>query len=115
MRSGHSLAELLVAMLVLVIGLGASAGAVGLGLRWTARAVALQEAAARAGFLLDSLAIAPEPASGGEGARGLAAEWQVVPAGRSLRMIRVLVRDSASGDTLVTQEGATFLPPRLPW
>ena len=100
--SGHSLPELLVALMFLAVSVVAvGAGAVQ-GSRWTAEAVARQEALGLAAAVLDSLSTAQAPVPGTFDSVGLHVTWSVD--GTDPLWIRVEVR-AGPGIRPVTLEG----------
>lgn len=90
--SGHSLPELLVAMVFLGTTVPAVGAAAALAARWTAGAATRQEALAAAARALDSVAALEAPASGTAPAGALSVRWWV-GAGADSGRIRVEVAD----------------------
>lgn len=107
---GHSLPELLVALVFLGATIPAVGTAAALAARWTTGAVARQEALALAAHTLDSVAAAEVPASGTGAVGTLRVRWWVGAPADSGR-IRVQVADR-SGTHLVTLSGRRH--PSLP-
>lgn len=108
--AGHSLPELLVAMVFLGATIPAVGAAAALAARWTADAATRQEALAAAAQTLDSVAVVAAPASGAAVVGALSVRWWVGAAADSGR-IRVEVADRA-GASLATLTG--LLHPILP-
>lgn len=74
-RAGHSLPELIVAVTLLATSAVAVAGMAVLGGRWTAGAVARQEAVRLAGAILDSVAAQPGATEGRLDVNGFRVRW----------------------------------------
>ncbi len=80
MRTGHSLAELIVAVTVLGVGLGSVSGAGVFALRRTDDALQRERAVILAVATLDSLAALAAPAAGDLDVSGIRLQWVVDPA-----------------------------------
>lgn len=78
-RAGHSLAELIVAVTVLGVGLGSVSGASVFALRRTNDALQRERAVILAVATLDSLAALAAPASGELHVSGIRLQWVVDP------------------------------------
>ena len=81
-RAGHSLPELIVAVTFLATTIGGIGGATVLGARWTADAVARQQAVGFAATVLDSLVADSTAASGEAVVEGLTVRWTAGAGGR---------------------------------
>lgn len=117
LRSGHSLAELVVAMTILGASLAGMAAVAVVGSRRADEAVVVQRAATLAAEILDSLAVLETtPTSGGRdpGAPGLLVDWEVWPrdAGGSALLVRV--RRTAGSDAIVALSGLWIATPPGP-
>lgn len=76
-RPGHSLAELLVALTLLGVGLAATGAAMLAAYRHTGKIMMRERALVCAAALLDSLVAVEEPADGGRQEAGLELRWHV--------------------------------------
>ncbi|HUG41474.1 MAG TPA: hypothetical protein VMM12_13385 [Longimicrobiales bacterium] len=113
-RSGHSLAELLVALSFLGATLGAIASGTVVAARTTAGAVHRQHGLSAAAAALDSVLAAPDPASAADRQPGIILVWTVAPE-RHGRVVRVRALDAGSGAGLADLEGFWIAaPPTLP-
>lgn len=115
-RSGHSLVELLVAMMVLGVALSGVAATSTLSLRFARDALRLEEDAARAAFILDSLAVHGAPTSGAStsGASDLERttfDWVVTPMPGGWSRLAVTATDGRTAGTIVELTGAWAPPP----
>ncbi len=99
-RSGHSVAELIVAVTFLGAALGAVGASTLLGARWTAEAAAREEALEVAAATLDSVAQAPEPVSGALSRGRLDVAWRA-----DGPTIEVRVSDAVTGIDLALLRG----------
>jgi prepilin-type N-terminal cleavage/methylation domain-containing protein len=117
-RAGHSLPELIVALALLGVTLGAVASSAVMGSRWTHDSVARQRALALAEATLDSLAAFARPPASGE--RKLpdppwVVEWAVAPGERE-RGLQVRVGTRAGDETraptrILAEVHGLWLPP----
>lgn len=107
-RPGHSLSELIVAVTFLGVALGSVGASTHLGARWTADGLRRQDAFRAATATLDSVAVAPHPASGFRETPRWRVEWTVQGDGGALT-VTVETRD---GERLSRLEGRTV--PAIP-
>jgi Tfp pilus assembly protein PilV len=78
-RSGHSIPELVVALVFIAVALAAVAAGTLLAYRSTVAAVRRQNAVVLTAALLDSLLAAPDIAAGHRTLEGLRSEWRITP------------------------------------
>lgn len=109
-RAGHSLPELIVALVLLSLCLGVVTSSAVLGARWTAQAVLKQEAVRRAGEVLDSVSGAAIVASGEDRQGRLVLRW-TVGAGEDTASVLVTAARADSGRPLVELRGLWLRPP----
>lgn len=108
-RAGHSLPELIVAVMFLASSLVAVGASAVLGARWTARAAAFQDAIRVASAVLDSVAAAPAVTTGGRSIDGFRVRWVAGPDGV------IVVRVFAGPEPIVQLAGVRIPPvPVLP-
>lgn len=110
-RTGFSLVECIMALLLLSIGVLALAGAGVAAMRGLSRSDRAYLAAAHASAILDSLSLLERPVAGNRQLGGLFIDWQVSPVSAGSR-IDLRVRDA----TQVLLEASTFAapwPPRI--
>lgn len=108
-RAGHSLPELVVAVVFLASSLVAVGASAVLGARWTARAASLQDATRVAAAVLDSVAAAPAVITGDRSIDGFRVRWAASPDGV------ILVRVFAGPEPIVQLAGVRIPPvPVLP-
>jgi len=87
-RSGYALAELIVAVTLLAIGLLTAAGTAVLAMRWLGQARAEEIAVTHALAILDSVAASPAAAAGSQSVDGVEFRWSVASeaTGRTVRI-----------------------------
>ena len=85
-RSGFTLVEVLVSLVVLEVGLMGALGLLLLATRATARAARVEAATAAATSIADSLLSAPSVSAGAGERNGRAARWAPVPTGVVVRV-----------------------------
>lgn len=106
-RPGHSLAELIVAVVFLGAALGGVGASTWLGARWAEAALARQRALRTAAAALDSV-LADSTAVDGTAARnGLTVGWSVDAGAPTVVRVNVV---TGSGDTLATLEDRRLDP-----
>lgn len=110
-RSGFSLLELTVALVLLAVGVFALASAATVAQRSFAGAEAAERAARAAAIVIDSLLHVPAPRDGARTEQGSAVRWQVLPDSGGIRLaVRV---DSRGAGRMHTFEFHAFaLGPR---
>lgn len=110
-RRGHSLAELLVAGIVLALGLGAAGATTLVGSRLASEAAARQEATRAADEVVDSLLRLPEPPTPGlrVAGNGLTTGWEVEPED-SLPLARIRLTTRRDGRALLSERRAAWVP-----
>jgi len=116
-RSGHSLAELVVAMTIMGASLAGMAAVAMVGSRRTEEAVALQRAATVAAAVMDSLTLLGEtPASGRRdpAAPGLVVLWEVQPRADGSSTVLVRVQRSTHADAMIVLSGLWITTPPGP-
>jgi prepilin-type N-terminal cleavage/methylation domain-containing protein len=118
-RPGHSLPELLVALVILGAAMAGISSTTMLANRWTGDAVLRQRAVAAAVAVLDSLSSLPDPPVAGSRAipaASLLLEWDGESgAETSAVTIHVSVRSATTGTMLTVLNGTWSRPtPRIP-
>jgi len=116
-RSGHSLAELVVAMTIMGASLAGMAAVALVGSRRTEEAVALQRAATVAAAVMDSLILLGEtPASGRRDPAppGLVVEWEVQPRADGSSTVVVRVQRPTHPDAMIVLSGLWITTPPGP-
>jgi Tfp pilus assembly protein PilW len=111
-RRGHSLAELLVAGIVLTLGLGAAGAMTLAGSRLVSEAAARQDAGRVADDLTDSLLRLPAPPTAGHrvGTNRAIMAWEIEPED-SLPLSRVRLVVSRDDGSLLLERQAIWAPP----
>lgn len=110
-RAGHSLVELIVAVTVLGVALSGVAATSALSVGLVRDALRLEEDAARAAFLLDSLTIDGAPSSGAATFGRTRYRWTVTPSPEGWPRLVVSATDSLTGALVVELTGAAPAPP----
>lgn len=114
-RAGHSLVELMVAMVVLGVALSGVAATSTLSLRLTRDAIRFENDAARAAAILDSLAVHDAPSSGVSTVERTTFEWVVTAMANGRAHLSVTATDGVTGAEIVRLSGAWApTPPATP-
>lgn len=104
-RSGHSLVELIVALMFLGVALSGVAATHVLALRLTGEAFRLGEAATGASVILDSLISHARPVSGAAAAASVRYEWTVPEMVDAESEVVVTATDARSGARILKLAG----------
>lgn len=104
-RRGHSLVELIVALMVLGVSLSGVAATHVLALRLTGEAFRLGEAAAEASVILDSLITDARPVSGTASAASVRYDWTVTETMDAGSRVVVTATDAHSGARILELAG----------
>lgn len=112
-QGGHSLVELIVALVVLGVALSGMAATATLALRLSHDSMRLEDDAARSAFILDSLAGHGAPSSGASSVGRTRYRWTVTPSSEGWARLVVSAVDRITGATVVELTGASApSPPR---